>query len=86
VEHLANFVRKLENTFMLQQNLEELQQTVALMQGENHEEFYDISIRNKKYGRVDAMSGPVLLEKYVHALLSLFSASHDGDIVRVNCV
>ncbi len=48
---------------MLEQNLEELQQTVALMQCENQEEFYDISIRNKKYGRVDAMNGPVLLEK-----------------------
>ncbi|KAJ4304024.1 Rab GTPase-binding exocyst subunit S15 [Collariella sp. IMI 366227] len=63
VEHLAEFVRKLENAFMLEQNLDELQQTVALMQCENHDEFYDISTRNKKYGRVDAMNGPVLLEK-----------------------
>jgi hypothetical protein len=65
VAHLTDFVSKLENAFMLEQNLDELQQTVALMQCENHEEFYDISIRNKKYGRVDAMNGPVLLEKYV---------------------
>lgn len=65
VEHLTQFVAKLENAFMLQQNLDELQQTVALMQSENHEEFYDISIRNKKYGRVDVMNGPILLEKCV---------------------
>ncbi|KAG7290987.1 hypothetical protein NEMBOFW57_000994 [Staphylotrichum longicolle] len=63
VAHLTDFVSKLENAFMLEQNLDELQQTVTLMQCENHEEFYDISIRNKKYGRVDAMNGPVLLEK-----------------------
>ncbi|KAK4039922.1 exocyst complex subunit Sec15-like-domain-containing protein [Parachaetomium inaequale] len=63
VAHLTDFVSKLDNAFMLEQNLDELQQTVALMQCENHEEFYDISIRNKKYGRVDAMNGPLLLEK-----------------------
>jgi hypothetical protein len=34
------------------------------MQADNADEFYDISTRNKKYGRVDAMQGPVLLEKY----------------------
>jgi hypothetical protein len=64
VGYLAGFVSKLENAFMLEQNLEELQQTVALMQCADQDEFYDISIRNKKYGRVDAMNGPVLLEKY----------------------
>ncbi|KAL2262380.1 hypothetical protein VTK26DRAFT_1513 [Humicola hyalothermophila] len=63
VAYLADFVASLENAFMLEQNLEELQQTVALMQSDNHDEFYDISIRNKKYGRVDAMNGPILLEK-----------------------
>jgi len=65
VQHLAEFVSKLDNAFMLQQNLEELQQTIALMQSDNHEEFYDISLRNKKYNRVDAMNGPILLEKLV---------------------
>jgi HPt (histidine-containing phosphotransfer) domain-containing protein len=65
VQHLTDFVSKLENAFMLEQNLDELQQTVALMQSENHDEFYDISVRNKKYGRVDAMNGPLLLEKWV---------------------
>ncbi|KAK4135487.1 exocyst complex subunit Sec15-like protein [Trichocladium antarcticum] len=63
VESLTQFVAGLDNAFMLEQNLDELQQTVALMQSENHDEFYDISIRNKKYGRVDAMNGPILLEK-----------------------
>ena len=69
VKYLAEFVGSLDNAFMLQQNLDELQQTVALMQSENHEEFFDISTRNKKYGRVDAMNGPMLLEKYVCSLL-----------------
>ncbi|KAL2188254.1 exocyst complex subunit Sec15-like protein [Thermothelomyces heterothallicus CBS 203.75] len=63
VQYLTDFVSKLDNAFMLEQNLDELQQTVALMQSENHEEFYDISIRNKKYGRVDATNAPILLEK-----------------------
>lgn len=48
---------------MLRENLEELQQTISLMESDNHEEFFDISIRNKKYGRVDAINGPMLLEK-----------------------
>lgn len=68
VQHLSKFVGGLENAFMLEQNLDELQQTVALMQTENHDEFFDISIRNKKFGRVDAMNGPILLEKYVSPL------------------
>ena len=63
VEHLTKFVSGLENAFMLQQTLEELQQSVALMKADNHDEFYDISMRNKKYNRVDAMNGPILIEK-----------------------
>jgi hypothetical protein len=63
VDFLTEFVGSLENAFMLEQNLDELQQTVALMRSDNHDEFFDISTRNKKYGRVDAMNGPVLLEK-----------------------
>jgi hypothetical protein len=35
------------------------------MQTENPDEFFDVSIRNKKFGRVDAMNGPRILEKYV---------------------
>ncbi|KAK3997266.1 putative exocyst complex component sec15 [Cladorrhinum sp. PSN332] len=63
VQHLSTFVAGLENAFMLEQNLDELQQTVALMQSGNHDEFFDISTRNKKFGRVDAMNGPILIEK-----------------------
>lgn len=63
VHFLRDFVGSLENAFMLEQNLDELQQTVALMESDNHEEFFDVSTRNKKYGRVDAINGPVLLEK-----------------------
>jgi hypothetical protein len=50
---------------ILRENLDELQQTVNLLQADNVEEFFDISTRNKKYGRVDAMNGPMLLEKWV---------------------
>jgi hypothetical protein len=64
VQYLTEFVDTLENP-ILRENLDELQQTVLLMQAENSDEFYDIATRNKKYGRVDAMNGPVLLEKYV---------------------
>ena len=35
------------------------------MQADNSDEYYDVSTRNKKYGRVNAMNGPLLLEKYV---------------------
>ena len=63
VEYLSEFVASLDNAFMLQQTLEELQQTVALIQPGSSEEYYDISIRNRKYGRVDPQKGFVLLEK-----------------------
>ncbi|KJZ75983.1 hypothetical protein HIM_04439 [Hirsutella minnesotensis 3608] len=63
VQYLTEFVSSLENGQMLKENLDELQQTINLMQSDNHEEFFDISIRNKKYGRVDALNGPLLLEK-----------------------
>lgn len=35
------------------------------MQAENPEEFYDVSVRNKKYGLVDPLTGPAILEKWV---------------------
>jgi len=63
VQYLTEFVGSLENASMLQQNLERLQQTVALMGAESADEFYDVSIRNKKYGQVNVLNGPVLLEK-----------------------
>ncbi|KAM0334071.1 hypothetical protein ACHAQA_001091 [Verticillium albo-atrum] len=65
VRYLTEFVDSLENGAMLRENLDELQQTVNLLQSDNHDEFFDISIRNKKFGRVDALNGPLLLEKYV---------------------
>lgn len=64
MHYLAEFVDSLENGPMLRSNLDELEQTINLMQLENHEEFFDISIRNKKFGMVDALNGPLLLEKY----------------------
>ncbi|KAL2754714.1 hypothetical protein ACRALDRAFT_2043630 [Sodiomyces alcalophilus JCM 7366] len=63
VRYLTEFVDSLENGAMLRENLDELQQTVNLLQSENHEEFFDVTVRNKKFGRVDAMNGPILLEK-----------------------
>jgi hypothetical protein len=57
---------------MLRSNLDELEQTIQLLQSDNTDEFFDVSIRNKKYGRVDATNGPVLLEKY---------ASSDSEIL-----
>lgn len=77
VAYLAEFVDSLENAVILQGLLDELQQTVNLMQTDNPDEFYDISIRNRKYGRVDALEGPKLLEKFVavawteHILLTI---------------
>lgn len=64
IKYLAEFVDTLGNP-IFRENLDELQQTVALLQADNSNEFYDVSTRNKKYGRVDAMNGPILLEKYV---------------------
>ncbi|BCS17967.1 Rab GTPase-binding exocyst subunit SEC15 [Aspergillus puulaauensis] len=69
VEYLYQFVDSLNNP-ILRENLDELQQTVQLMQADNADEFYDISMRNKKYGRVDAINGPTLLEKLTHTVQS----------------
>ncbi|KAI9810953.1 MAG: hypothetical protein M1827_005684 [Pycnora praestabilis] len=69
VRYLSEFVDSL-GVPILRENLDELQQTVSLMQVENSDEYYDAATRNKKYGRVDAMNGPVLLEKYGSCLMS----------------
>ncbi|KAL1979530.1 hypothetical protein VTN96DRAFT_5592 [Rasamsonia emersonii] len=69
VEYLTKFVDGL-GVPILRENLDELQQTVNLLQSDNTDEFYDISIRNKKYGRVDAMNGPILLEKLTRTVQS----------------
>ncbi|CAG8971932.1 hypothetical protein HYALB_00003267 [Hymenoscyphus albidus] len=70
VAYLSSFVDTLENALLLRENLDELQQTVALMQTENPDEYYDASTRNKKFGRVDAMNGPLILEKLTHSITS----------------
>ena len=67
VQYLTKFVDTLGNP-ILRENLDELQQTITLMQSESSDEFYDISTRNKKYGRVDALTGPMLLEKLTHSV------------------
>ncbi|KAI9672435.1 MAG: hypothetical protein M1829_004514 [Trizodia sp. TS-e1964] len=63
VDCLSEFVESLDN-LILKENLDELQQTLHLMQTENSEEFFDIMIRNKKYGKVNTANGQILLEKY----------------------
>ncbi|KAI1644763.1 exocyst complex subunit Sec15-like protein [Daldinia loculata] len=70
VQHLTTFVDGLENGFMLRSNLDELEQTIQLLQSDNTDEFFDVLTRNKKYGRVDAMNGPALLEKLTQQILS----------------
>lgn len=62
VHFLTDFVSSLQNP-ILQQNLDELQQTITLMESENSDEFYDSSLRNRKYGQVNPLNGPLLLEK-----------------------
>lgn len=82
VEYLSQFVDGL-GVPILRENLDELQQTVQLMQADNTDEFYDISTRNKKYGRVDAIHGPVLLEKCVtnHHSLDTITNQQEGSYV-----
>jgi len=67
VGYLTQFVDTLGNP-ALRENLDELQQTVSLMQADSSDEYYDVFTRNKKYGRVDATTGPLLLEKYSTSL------------------
>ncbi|ETN40223.1 uncharacterized protein HMPREF1541_04499 [Cyphellophora europaea CBS 101466] len=67
VQHFADYVRTLPNNLILLESLDELTQTIALMATDQPEEFYDISLRNKKYGAVDPLKGPQLLEKVVPA-------------------
>lgn len=65
VSYLAEFVDSLENAAILKENLDELQQTVCLMQTDDPSEYFDNATRNRKYGRVDPVNGPRILEKYV---------------------
>ncbi|KAF1957459.1 exocyst complex subunit Sec15-like protein [Byssothecium circinans] len=59
--YLCNFVEGLGNPILME-NLDELSQTVALMGTENSDEYFDVAQRNRKYGKVDSMKAPVLLE------------------------
>ncbi|KAJ4337597.1 Rab GTPase-binding exocyst subunit S15 [Didymella glomerata] len=61
-QYLVQFVESLNNPILME-NLDELTQTVALMGTDDSLEFYDISQRNKKYGKVDQLKGAILLEK-----------------------
>lgn len=65
VNHFRAYVETLPNNFVLLESLDELIQTIALMRTDQPDEFYDISLRNKKYRNVDPMKGPMLLEKVV---------------------
>ncbi|EON65887.1 hypothetical protein W97_05129 [Coniosporium apollinis CBS 100218] len=62
VSFLSSFVDSLKNP-ILKENLDELIQTVALMQADDQLEFFDVAQRNKKYGMVDRENGAILLEK-----------------------
>ena len=76
VQYLTEFVETLGNP-ILRETLDELQQTIQLLQSGNTDEYYDTSARNKKYGRVNAMNGPVLLEKLAHAAQSPLNLKTD---------
>ena len=65
IGHFRSYVETLPNNFVLLESLDELIQTVALMSTDQPDEFYDISLRNKKYRNVDPLKGPMLLEKVV---------------------
>lgn len=65
IQHFRAYVETLPNNFVLLESLDELVQTVALMKTDQPDEFYDISLRNKKYRNVDPLKGPQLLEKVV---------------------
>ncbi|KIW16922.1 hypothetical protein PV08_04112 [Exophiala spinifera] len=65
IDHFRSYVETLPNNSILLECLDELIQTVALMSTDQPDEFYDISLRNKKYRNVDPLKGPQLLEKVV---------------------
>jgi hypothetical protein len=71
VTYLSEFVDGLDNAMILKENLDELQQTVLLMQTEDPNEYYDNVVRNRKFGRVDPLNGPRILEKYVFSCFLL---------------
>lgn len=84
VDELVRYVETLPTAPILLESLDELIQTVALMETDSPEEFYDISLRNKKYRGVDPMKGPVLLEKVVKdqpaPMTGTFSGRRSGGV------
>ena len=68
VSYLQSFVKRLEGqALMLPAVFDELRQTVDLLKSGNTDDFYDISIRMRKYTNVDPLNGPRLVEKLVPA-------------------
>ncbi|KAK4940092.1 Rab GTPase-binding exocyst subunit S15 [Elasticomyces elasticus] len=78
VSHFQAYVETLPNNSILMESLDELIQTVALMATDQPDEFYDISLRNKKYRNVDPLKGPQLLEKVVHVEVRRFTVGPGG--------
>jgi len=79
VDALSRFVGTLANP-ILKENLDELVQTVALMQTTDPDEFFDVSQANKKYGRVDRNNGAILLEKVREGTIAAQSAASNQPI------
>jgi hypothetical protein len=78
ISHFRSYVETLPNNFVLLESLDELVQTIALMRTDQPDEFYDISLRNKKYRNVDPLKGPMLLEKVVHVDMGRSPTSAGG--------
>lgn len=71
VSYLEEFVSTLPNALLLKDGLDELLQVVALMKLENTDEFYDIAVRNRKFGRIDPIVGANIVSKLTHTVQSL---------------
>ncbi|OCT55031.1 exocyst complex component Sec15 [Cladophialophora carrionii] len=78
ISHFRSYVETLPNNVVLLESLDELVQTIALMRTDQPDEFYDISLRNKKYRNVDPLKGPMLLEKVVHVDMGRSPTSAGG--------
>jgi exocyst complex component 6 len=78
VNHFRGYVETLPNNVVLLDSLSELSQTIALMSTDSPDEFYDISLRNRKYRKVDPLKGPMLLEKVVQVPVRSGTGGLDG--------
>jgi hypothetical protein len=63
------------NAMILKDNLEELMQTVELMRTAGDEEYYEAGNKQRRFGRVDALNAPRILEKYVNLSFGPFFAA-----------